>query len=272
MARDANSLWSPLPESGSQGTGTKTQFIVHSTGDRGTAESVFNYFARPDVVVESTFIVGLSPADPTRQILDSSEVADANLTANVRAISVEVVGTEFDDYTDWQVSEIIRLARFAMANHPILPRVCPGPSDSGFGWHVMFGSPGPWTPVAKSCPGALRIQRLNERVFPAIFADPSGGFLMALNDDQQAQLYNWMYSVQGVLGSLNAYLQQGGEGDKVLRDTFNSATQARNAALALLSAGGSGVPGKLSNDELSSIAKAVADEQARRLTPAATTN
>jgi uncharacterized protein YidB (DUF937 family) len=53
---------------------------------------------------------------------------------------------------------------------------------------------------------------------------------MALNDDQQAQLYNWIFSVQGVLGSLNAYLQQGGEGDKVLRDTYNSATQARNLA------------------------------------------
>lgn len=163
-------MWSPLPESGQQGTHVKTQFIVHSTGDNGTAEAVYRYFARPDVVVESTFIVGLGPADPTRQILDSAEVADANLTANERAISVEVVGSEHDDYTDWQKSEIIRLARWALTQHPIEPRVCPAPDQSGFGWHVMFGSPGPWTPVAKSCPGDLRIQRLQAEVFPAIFA------------------------------------------------------------------------------------------------------
>lgn len=168
--RDPRSLWSPLPESGHQGTHVKTQFIVHSTGDTASAEAIFRYFSRPEVVVESTFIVGLTPEDPTRQILDSTEYADANLNANGPAISVEVVGSSADDYTDWQKLEIIRLGKWAKANHPIEARVCPSPTASGFGWHVMWGAPGPWTPVAKVCPGALRIKRLQDFIFPAIFA------------------------------------------------------------------------------------------------------
>jgi hypothetical protein len=170
MARDPGSLWSPLPESGKQGTHVKTQFIVHSTGDRGSATAIFGYFSRAEVVVESTFVIGLTPADRTRQMLDTAEVADANLNANGPAISVETVGQAGDPFPDWQVSELIRIGRWARTQHPIDARICPSATASGFGWHVMFGSPGPWTPVAKDCPGKTRIQQLREQVFPAIFA------------------------------------------------------------------------------------------------------
>jgi len=170
MPRDPGSLWSPLPESGKQGTGIKTQFIVHSTGDRGSAKAIFGYFSRAAVVVESTFVIGLSPADPTRQMLDSSEVADANLKANTRAISVEVVGAATDPFTDWQISELIRLGRWAGAQHPIPAQICPAWDQPGLGWHVMFGAPGPWTPVAKDCPGKTRIDQLKTIVFPALMA------------------------------------------------------------------------------------------------------
>jgi hypothetical protein len=121
------------------------KFIVHSTGDRGSATAIYNYFNRPNIVVESTFVIGLSPADPTRQLLNSNEVADANLGANVTGISVEVVGQADDPYTDWQISELIRLGRWARANAPIKPQIIPDATGAGFGWHVMFGAPGPWT-------------------------------------------------------------------------------------------------------------------------------
>lgn len=169
MARDAGSMWSPLAESGHQGDGIKTKFIVHSTGDRGSATAIYNYFNRPQIVVESTFVVGISPEDATRQLLNSNEVADANLGANVTGISVEVVGQADDPFSEWQISELIRLGRWAMANHPIPAQVCPSATGAGFGWHVMFGAPGPWTPVAKDCPGKTRINQLKTRVFPAIF-------------------------------------------------------------------------------------------------------
>lgn len=187
MSRDPGSLWSPLPEAAQQGSHAKDKFIVHSTGDRGSAEAIYRYFARPDVVVESTFVVGLSPADPTRQLLDSSAVADANWGANTTGISVEVVGTKDDPFTGWQIAELVRLGRWARAEHPIAARVCATATDSGLGWHVMFGAPGPWTPVAKDCPGRTRIGQLKTVVFPAILA-PAPGPVPAQEDDDMALL------------------------------------------------------------------------------------
>jgi len=169
MARDPGSQWMPLVEWNDQGSFIKDKFIVHSTGDRATAAQIYAYFNRPEVVVESTFIVGLTPADPTLQILDSSAMADANLSANRSGISVEVVGAADDEYTDWQKSELIRLGRWAHAAHGIPHQVVPAAIGAGYGWHVMFGAPGPWTPVAKVCPGDKRIAVLKKEIFPAIF-------------------------------------------------------------------------------------------------------
>ena len=173
MARDPGSVWAPLPEAGAPDGYTKTQMIYHSTGGTGSARSIRdNWFGRSDVVVESTFIVGKSPSDPTLQMMDSTDNADANGSANQRAISVEVVCTGSEPWTEWQVSECIRLGRWARKTHPILPRIIPSEPSSGFGWHVMFGAPGPWTSAAgKVCPGGPAISQLKSRVFPAIFAD-----------------------------------------------------------------------------------------------------
>ena len=174
MARDPGSLWSPLPEAldGSHGRSVvKTQFIVHSTGTTASAEANFRYFSRGDVQVESHFIVGLTPADPTRQVMDTTARADANTTASRRGISVEVVGTASMPFTPHQVSELVRIGRWALAEHPILPRICPAHDASGCGWHVLFGAPGPWTTVlGKECPGPVRIAQLKAVIFPVIFS------------------------------------------------------------------------------------------------------
>lgn len=170
MARDPGSTWKPLPEAGAPDGHTKTQFIVHSTGTMGSAAANWNYFARGDVVVESTFIIGLTAADPTLQIMDSTDLADANGSANRRGISVEVVGDGVGPYTAWQIGELIRIGRWAAATHPIERRIIPSEAASGFGWHVMFGAPGPWTSVrGKVCPGNARVEQLKSTVFPAIF-------------------------------------------------------------------------------------------------------
>lgn len=171
MARDPGSIWKPLPEAGAPDGHTKTQFIVHSTGTLATAAANWNYFNRADVVVESTFIVGWGPDDPTLQIMDSTDNADANGSANRRGISVEVVGDGVGGYNAWQVKELIRLGIWARRVHGITPRIIPTEPAGGYGWHVMFGAPGPWTTVrGKVCPGNRRIQQLKDTVFPAIFA------------------------------------------------------------------------------------------------------
>lgn len=172
MARDPGSIWAPLPEAGLPDGLAKSQFVVHSTGTRASAAANRRYFARGDVPVESTFIVGLAPADPTLQVMDSTDRADANGSANGRGISVEVVGLASDPFTDWQISELIRLGRWAREAHALSPRVIPSEAAGGYGWHVMFGAPGPWTSArGKECPGPVRIQQLHERVFPAIFEE-----------------------------------------------------------------------------------------------------
>lgn len=169
MARDPGSTWKPLPEAGAPDGHVKTQLIVHSTGTKASAAANWRYFAQEGVQVESTFIVGLTPADPTLQAMDSTDVADANMSASKRAISIEVVGDGAGPFTDWQLAELIRIGRWAVSTHPIARRVIPAESESGLGWHVMFGAPGPWTTVrGKVCPGAARVEQLKTIVFPAI--------------------------------------------------------------------------------------------------------
>lgn len=171
MARDPGSVWKPLVEAGAPDGHNKTQLIVHSTGTLASAANNWKYFQNANVVVESTFIIGLTSADPTLQIMDSTDRADANGSANNRAISIEVVGDGVGAYTPWQIQELIRIGKWAAATHPIEKRIIPSEAASGFGWHVMFGAPGPWTSVrGKVCPGNARIKQLKEVVFPAIFA------------------------------------------------------------------------------------------------------
>lgn len=199
MARDPGSVWRPLPEAGAPDGLAKSQFIVHSTGSLASAAANRNYFARADVAVESTFIVGLGPSDPTLQLMDSTDRADANGSANGRGISVEVVGDGIDGYTDWQRAELIRLGRWARQAHGIPARIIPSESAGGFGWHVMFGAPGPWTTVrGKVCPGGLRIQQLKNDIFPAIFA---GTAAQQEDDDMTPEQAQWLREVHGVLFS-----------------------------------------------------------------------
>lgn len=174
MARDPGSLWRPLPEAGAPDGYVKTQLIFHSTGDNASADRIRNYFANLGVVVESTFVVGKDASDPTLQVMDSTDNADANVESNQRAIAVEVVNDGNSPWTNWQVAEAIRIGRWALAEpaHKIAPRICRSATDPGFGWHVMFGAPGPWTTVrGKVCPGAPAIAQLKSVIFPAIFAD-----------------------------------------------------------------------------------------------------
>ena len=46
----------------------------------------------------------------------------------------------------------IAIAEWACQEHPIERRRIPAEDESGIGWHVMFGAPGPWTPVADALP------------------------------------------------------------------------------------------------------------------------
>ena len=64
-------------------------------------------------------------------------------------------------------------SRLHVAIPDVTRRQVGAPAGSGIGWHVMFGAPGPWTPVAKSCPGPARVAQARDEIIPAIVAgDP----------------------------------------------------------------------------------------------------
>lgn len=145
--------------------------ILHT--DSGNSGSLFNYFNGPSGGIESHFHI--PKKNPVEQYRDTGYEADANLKANsfyidgIRYgfISVETQGYDTDPWNDYQLAEIKKLILWGKSVHPrIQLRVCPGPFSAGIGYHTLFGSPGPWTPVAKTCPGPVRIKQFNDVLVP----------------------------------------------------------------------------------------------------------
>jgi hypothetical protein len=169
---------------------------VHRPHDRAaprdTPQSIYNWFNRADVVTESNFIIR---QDRRRRRLADHGLGRARRRERRRqrpGISVECCGGGDEPLTDYQVGALVDLGIWARGAHPaIAARIIPTPTGSGFGWHVMFGAPGPWTTVnGKVCPGAPKIAQLKSTVFPAIFRgtpvqeDP----FMALTDAEQKEM------------------------------------------------------------------------------------
>jgi hypothetical protein len=153
--------------------------ILHT--DAGNSSSLFNYFNGPSGGIESHFHIPKSK--PVEQYRDTGYEADANLKANsfyiggmrYGFISIETQGLAGDPWTDYQLAEIKKLILWARSVHQRIElRVCPGPFSAGIGYHTLFGSPSPWTPVAKSCPGPVRIKQFNNVIVPWLktAADP----------------------------------------------------------------------------------------------------
>lgn len=161
MARFPGAVWRPLPENSTQPRITPTQVILHSAVDAPGPSSLWSYFRRSDVTVESHFFVKWDGT--VEQYMDTEVRADANRHANARAISIETEDDGNPDATPWsdaQIDAIVRIIRWAHEVHGIPLRLCPAWDQPGIGYHTMFGAPGPWTPVAKTCPGRARIAQM----------------------------------------------------------------------------------------------------------------
>lgn len=166
MPRYPAAVWRPLPENHDQPRGDKHLVIVHSAVGRG---SLHSYFGRVDVGLESTFWV--SKTGVVEQYLDTTVRADANRNANGRAISIETEDDGDPDRQPWTVAQLdalVELIAWCCRTHPIPPTRATGPNGQGVGFHTMWGAPSPWTPVAKTCPGAIRIQQFDEVLLPRL--------------------------------------------------------------------------------------------------------
>jgi len=181
--RYPGALWRPLlGEEENEPIIRPTQVIYHTMV--GFLQATEDNFDREGNPIESHFGLG-SPEDAgrggrdgeMRQWMPLNKSADANFRANRRpdgtgAISVETAdgGNEFNPWSPKMLTELIKFGNWAADNLDIPRRLCRHPADPGFGYHTLFGAPSDWTPVAKTCPGPVRIRQFREIVLPAILA------------------------------------------------------------------------------------------------------
>lgn len=149
-----------MPEWQSEPQITATQVILHSAVSG--ASSLYGYFSRDDVTLESHFYVN---QEAVEEYQDTARQADANLDANIRAISIESWDNGTPDTTPWtdrQLDLIVDLVAWCCQTHRIPARRCPAWDQPGIGYHSMWGAPSHWTPSAgKTCPGKARIKQFD---------------------------------------------------------------------------------------------------------------
>lgn len=164
--------WRPIPENETEPRVAKRIMIFHSAAIK--TSSLYDYFKREDVKVESHFFVKWDGS--VEQYIDTDRQADCNYKANDFAISVETEDDGDPNNKKWspeQVKSMVRLARWGRDVHGIPQALCPKWDGSGIGFHTMFGAPSNWTPVAKSCPGAIRKVQFKDEFMPLVLkADP----------------------------------------------------------------------------------------------------
>lgn len=140
--------------------------------DAGNSGSLYSYFANKSGGIESHFHIRKDGG--VEQYRDTTYEADANYKGNsfrkngrtYGFISVETQGLEMEEWNENQLREIKELLLWAHRIHGIPLRVCPAWDEAGIGYHIMFGSPGAWTNVSKSCPGPKRIKQFNSILVP----------------------------------------------------------------------------------------------------------
>lgn len=132
--------------------------------DAGNATSLYDYFRHRSGGIESHFHVQADGG--LEQYRDIYHQADANHHANDFAVSIETQGYGAGEWTDAQLATIKRLLVWLNSEAGIPLVKCPRWDGAGVGYHIQFGSPGWWTPVAKSCPGPDRVRQFHDVLVP----------------------------------------------------------------------------------------------------------
>jgi len=178
-----------IPENRTAPRINANKVILHSAVGPG---SLYGYFSRDDVKVESHFWVGLDGS--IEQYLDTNVRADANWDANSSAISIETADNGNPDEFPWtndQVSSLAEIINWASETHNIPIRLCPSADSSGIGYHRQFAN---WNKSAHSCPGDARVKQV-----PGIIAIAKE-WDMPLTDADVKKIWN----TDGIINNLNA--------------------------------------------------------------------
>ena len=130
------------------------------------AESLYPYFNGPSGGVESHFYVRRD--GKFEQYRSIYFEADANYKGNsflrggktCGLLSIETQGMGAGEWTDAQIATMKNIMLWANAEADVPLEVIKTWDGDGWGYHIMFGAPGPWTPAAgKTCPGPDRIKQ-----------------------------------------------------------------------------------------------------------------
>jgi hypothetical protein len=146
--------------------------ILHVDAGNAGGVALYNYFATASGGIESHFHI--QKDGKVYQYRDTDREADANYKGNSffldgerrGYISIETQGLEMGEWTDAQLSSIKELLTWLSETHDFPLQVPSTPKSPGVGYHVLFGAPGAWTPVSKSCPGPNRIKQYRSIIVP----------------------------------------------------------------------------------------------------------
>lgn len=223
MARYPGAVWKPITADKLYGPGlrpslnTYNRVNLHSTASG--ASSQFSYFNQSGIP-DSHFHVAYDGT--VEQYVDTSMQAFADLDGNDATVSIETQGvTENTGDEKWrpaQVAAIIALTAWIMRTHGMRRQLADtafagSVSSQGLSWHRL-GCDGnfPSLPsiqagrlqrgggmhysakLGKVCPGYLRITQIHQEIWPGVqaalgAAPTTGGFLMALTNEQQDLMY-----------------------------------------------------------------------------------
>lgn len=211
--------------------------------DAGNSPDLYEYFSSSAANgVESHFHI--PKAGPVIQMRDTHYEADANLKGNSFTASngqrygyasIETQGLEKGEWNAHQVANIKAVLKWLSETHNFPLRRCKSPTHPGVGFHIMFGAPGAWTPVSKSCPGPDRIRQFEQVLVPWFNAGaPSGGAVPngddeVITEEDAAKIA--AATAKGVEEGLRAYgkaLFKDGEGTA---DALWDQSRANHAAL-----------------------------------------
>lgn len=155
-----------LPEGDTQAAIVPTQFIIHSLAAPWTIEQTYAYW-KNSTNLESHF--GLGYDGSLGQYIGTQTRADANASANVRAISLESAANtkNTDPWTDDQINTLVRVLDWAADEHDIPRRICRSWTDPGFGYHRLYPE---WSVGGTYCPGDARVDQFRKIVMPRVIA------------------------------------------------------------------------------------------------------
>lgn len=184
-----------IPESHTQGRITPTTLIFHRAVS--SADSLLGYWTTPGVEVESHFYVGRTGI--IYQFMDTSVRADANVSANGFAISVESWdGGNTPDSMGWNAEQMAankRLAKWVCDTHGIKRAPAVTWNSGGIGGHNWF--PTEWAGGPRGCPGTERTRQIRQEIIPYVAGGGTGGGGGLEDDMTPDELLNATVLIEG---------------------------------------------------------------------------